>query len=228
MRVGDALRTLPRCPELARHLLRFRASTPLPTGLEDHMLSYLYRLATAFERTHGHRPNLIYLNRSHYRMLQQNLAGLNNEEEIAHLLKWTLSSAPIPATRTLLGYLPTMAPRSPDGASRTPRAITPLTPASACGIIRRHWHPPVAGKVSRSRRGERRTHRNGRDHQETLPNTSVRVKLDNGHVVTAHISGKMRKNHIRILTGDKVTVQLTPLRSHQGPDYLPAPAELES
>jgi translation initiation factor IF-1 len=37
-----------------------------------------------------------------------------------------------------------------------------------------------------------------------------RVKLDNGHVVTAHISGKMRKNYIRILTGDRVTVQLTP------------------
>jgi translation initiation factor IF-1 len=45
---------------------------------------------------------------------------------------------------------------------------------------------------------------------ETLPNTTFRVKLDNGHVVTAHISGKMRKNYIRILTGDRVTVELTP------------------
>ncbi|MDH4133465.1 MAG: translation initiation factor IF-1 [Gammaproteobacteria bacterium] len=45
---------------------------------------------------------------------------------------------------------------------------------------------------------------------ETLPNTLFRVQLENGHVVTAHISGKMRKNYIRILTGDKVTVQLTP------------------
>jgi translation initiation factor IF-1 len=45
---------------------------------------------------------------------------------------------------------------------------------------------------------------------ETLPNTTFRVKLDNGHTVTAHISGRMRKNYIRILTGDKVTVQLTP------------------
>jgi len=45
---------------------------------------------------------------------------------------------------------------------------------------------------------------------DTLPNTLFRVKLDNDHVVTAHISGKMRKNYIRILTGDKVTVQLTP------------------
>ncbi|KAF0192058.1 MAG: translation initiation factor IF-1 [Gammaproteobacteria bacterium] len=45
---------------------------------------------------------------------------------------------------------------------------------------------------------------------ETLPNTMFRVQLDNGHTVTAHISGKMRKNYIRILTGDKVTVQMTP------------------
>ncbi len=45
---------------------------------------------------------------------------------------------------------------------------------------------------------------------ETLPNTTFKVKLDNGHIVTAHISGKIRKNYIRILTGDKVTVELTP------------------
>lgn len=45
---------------------------------------------------------------------------------------------------------------------------------------------------------------------ETLPNTTFRVELDNGHIVMAHISGKMRKNYIRILTGDKVTVQITP------------------
>jgi translation initiation factor IF-1 len=45
---------------------------------------------------------------------------------------------------------------------------------------------------------------------ETLPNTTFRVKLDNGHVVTAHISGKMRKHYIRILTGDRVTIELTP------------------
>ena len=44
---------------------------------------------------------------------------------------------------------------------------------------------------------------------ETLPNTTFRVKLKNGHVVTAHISGKMRKNYIRILTGDAVTVEMT-------------------
>ena len=46
--------------------------------------------------------------------------------------------------------------------------------------------------------------------QETLPNTMFRVELENGHVVTAHISGRMRKHYIRILTGDKVKVELTP------------------
>ncbi len=51
---------------------------------------------------------------------------------------------------------------------------------------------------------------------ETLPNTLFRVELENGHVVTAHISGKMRKNYIRILTGDKVTVQLTPYDLSKG------------
>jgi translation initiation factor IF-1 len=45
---------------------------------------------------------------------------------------------------------------------------------------------------------------------ETLPNTTFRVKLQNDHIVTAHISGKMRKHYIRILTGDNVTVELTP------------------
>ena len=45
---------------------------------------------------------------------------------------------------------------------------------------------------------------------ETLPNASFRVKLENGHVVLGHISGKMRMHYIRILPGDKVTVQMTP------------------
>lgn len=45
---------------------------------------------------------------------------------------------------------------------------------------------------------------------ETLPNTMFRVQLENGHIITAHISGKMRKNYIRILTGDKVIVEMTP------------------
>lgn len=45
---------------------------------------------------------------------------------------------------------------------------------------------------------------------DTLPNTMFRVELENGHTVIAHISGRMRKNYIRILTGDKVKVELTP------------------
>ena len=51
---------------------------------------------------------------------------------------------------------------------------------------------------------------------ETLPNTTFRVKLDNGHMVMAHISGKMRKHYIRILTGDRVTVELTPYDLSKG------------
>jgi translation initiation factor IF-1 len=51
---------------------------------------------------------------------------------------------------------------------------------------------------------------------ETLPNTTFRVELENSHVVTAHISGKMRKHYIRILTGDKVTVELTPYDLSKG------------
>ena len=45
---------------------------------------------------------------------------------------------------------------------------------------------------------------------ENLPNTQFRVELDNKHVIIAHISGKMRKHYIRILRGDRVTVELTP------------------
>ncbi|MEW5791210.1 MAG: translation initiation factor IF-1 [Pseudomonadota bacterium] len=45
---------------------------------------------------------------------------------------------------------------------------------------------------------------------ENLPNATFRVKLENGHIVTAHISGKMRMHYIRILPGDKVTVEMTP------------------
>ncbi len=51
---------------------------------------------------------------------------------------------------------------------------------------------------------------------DTLPNTMFRVELENGHIVTAHISGKMRKNYIRILTGDLVTVELTPYDLSKG------------
>jgi translation initiation factor IF-1 len=52
--------------------------------------------------------------------------------------------------------------------------------------------------------------------KETLPNTVFRVELENGHVITAHISGKMRKNYIRILTGDKVTVDISPYDLSKG------------
>lgn len=45
---------------------------------------------------------------------------------------------------------------------------------------------------------------------ETLPNAMFRVQLDNGHIIIAYISGRMRKNYIRILTGDKVKVEITP------------------
>ncbi|GIS51521.1 MAG: translation initiation factor IF-1 [Gammaproteobacteria bacterium] len=51
---------------------------------------------------------------------------------------------------------------------------------------------------------------------DTLPNTTFRVELENGHIVTAHISGKMRKNYIRNLTGDQVKVELTPYDLSKG------------
>ncbi|MDO5715214.1 MAG: translation initiation factor IF-1 [Tissierellia bacterium] len=45
---------------------------------------------------------------------------------------------------------------------------------------------------------------------EALPNTNFKVKLENGHEILAHISGKLRMNYIRILPGDRVTVELSP------------------
>ena len=51
---------------------------------------------------------------------------------------------------------------------------------------------------------------------ENLPNASFRVKLDNGHEVLAHISGKMRMHYIKILPGDKVTVELSPYDLSRG------------
>jgi translation initiation factor IF-1 len=51
---------------------------------------------------------------------------------------------------------------------------------------------------------------------ENLPNATFRVKLENGHIVLGHISGKMRMHYIRILPGDKVTVQLTPYDLSKG------------
>ncbi|MDH4127702.1 MAG: translation initiation factor IF-1 [Spirochaetota bacterium] len=51
---------------------------------------------------------------------------------------------------------------------------------------------------------------------EPLPNAMFRVELDNGHKVLAHISGKMRMNFIRILPGDRVTVELSPYDLSRG------------
>jgi translation initiation factor IF-1 len=52
--------------------------------------------------------------------------------------------------------------------------------------------------------------------EELLPNAMFRVKLDNGHVVLAHTAGRMRKNRIRVLAGDKVTVEMTPYDLSKG------------
>jgi translation initiation factor IF-1 len=51
---------------------------------------------------------------------------------------------------------------------------------------------------------------------DSLPNTTFKVELENGHKVIAHISGRMRKHYIRILTGDKVRVELTPYDLSKG------------
>ena len=56
---------------------------------------------------------------------------------------------------------------------------------------------------------------------ETLPNATFRVKLENGHIVLGHISGKMRMHYIRILPGDKVTVELTPYDLTRGAHRVP-------
>jgi translation initiation factor IF-1 len=51
---------------------------------------------------------------------------------------------------------------------------------------------------------------------EVLPNATFRVELDNGHVVLCHISGKMRMHYIKILLGDRVTVEITPYSLDKG------------
>ena len=56
--------------------------------------------------------------------------------------------------------------------------------------------------------------------EELLPNAMFRVKLDNEHQVLAHTSGKMRKNRIRVLLGDRVNVEMTPLWFNQRPNYV--------
>ena len=51
---------------------------------------------------------------------------------------------------------------------------------------------------------------------EALPNTQFRVELENGHIIVAHMSGKMRKNYIRLVPGDRVEVELTPYNLTKG------------
>ena len=51
---------------------------------------------------------------------------------------------------------------------------------------------------------------------DALPNAMFRVQLENGHVIMAHISGRMRKNYIRIITGDRVTVEISPYDLNKG------------
>lgn len=51
---------------------------------------------------------------------------------------------------------------------------------------------------------------------EVLPNSMFRVELDNGHKILAHTSGKMKKNRIKVLAGDKVTVEMTPYDLDKG------------
>lgn len=52
--------------------------------------------------------------------------------------------------------------------------------------------------------------------EEVLPNATFKVKLENGHIVQAHISGRLRKNYIKILQGDKVTLELSPYDLDRG------------
>lgn len=51
---------------------------------------------------------------------------------------------------------------------------------------------------------------------EALPNVTFKVELDNGHIVLAHVSGKMRMHYIKILPGDKVTLEMTPYDLEKG------------
>ena len=56
--------------------------------------------------------------------------------------------------------------------------------------------------------------------KEALPNATFQVELPNGHMILAHISGKLRMNFIRILPGDKVTLEMSPVRSDKGTHYV--------
>ena len=56
---------------------------------------------------------------------------------------------------------------------------------------------------------------------EKFPSGLFSVQLEHDRVVLAHLAGRLRRNRIRVLAGDKVTLRAFPLRSHQGPDHLP-------
>ena len=86
-----------------------------------------------------------------------------------------------------------------NAATRAPAVRRPVPETNQQSNMAKEDHIEMQGKVV-----------------ETLPNTMFRVELENGHLVTAHISGKMRKNYIRILTGDQVTVELTPYDLSKG------------
>ena len=58
---------------------------------------------------------------------------------------------------------------------------------------------------------------------EVLPDSRYRVTLENGHGLVAYSAGKMRKHHIRIIAGDKVSLELSPVRPQQGTDHVPPP-----
>ena len=64
------------------------------------------------------------------------------------------------------------------------------------------------GCVFRSEHGQGRNARIPRRREGTLPNATFRVELENGHEIIAHMAGKMRKNRIRVLAGDKVQVEM--------------------
>ena len=98
----------------------------------------------------------------------------------------------------------------------TVTAISAVAIALLCSLREfGHTTRPARGRNG-GRLGEGRSHRDGRHRDRHAAQHNVQSELDNGHVVTAHISGKMRKHYIRILTGDRVTVQLTPYDLSKG------------
>ena len=73
-----------------------------------------------------------------------------------------------------------------------------------------HLDPRLRGRATAANMAKEDVIQMQGEIMETLPNATFRVKLENGHVILGHISGKMRMHYIRILPGDKVTVELTP------------------